>query len=87
MEFSILNISKFFLVLYGITLCMYHYFVRDIKKDMGKYQSRNSYAVWNEMYWAYQNGDKKAKWAYIFYCSSIFNLMIGLGLFILVRFK
>lgn len=44
-------------------------------------------AVWQEMYWAYQEGDKKARLAYIFYTLAAISLMIGFGLFLAVRFK
>ena len=44
-------------------------------------------AVWNEMYWAYQEGDKKAKLAYIFYILSFINAIIVFGLILIIRFK
>lgn len=84
---SMLRVSMFFMMLYGVTLFFYHYFTRDIKRKMDKYRRRNSMSVWNEMYWAYQKGDKKARLAYIFYILSVINLMIGFGLFLAVRFK
>ena len=54
---------------------------------MDKYRRRNSMAVWNEMYWAYQEGDKKAKLAYIFYILSFINAIIVFGLILIIRFK
>lgn len=45
-----LKIAVFFMVLYGIILCFYHYFTLDIRRNMDKYRRRNSMAVWNEMY-------------------------------------
>lgn len=84
---SMLRVSMFFMMLYGVTLFFYHYFTRDIKRKMDKYRRRNSMSVWNEMYWAYQEGDKKAKLAYIFYTLAAISLTIGFGLFLIVRFK
>ena len=82
-----LKIAVFFMVLYGVTLCFYDYFTLDIRRNMDEYRRRNSMAVWNEMYWAYQEGDKKAKLAYIFYILSFINATIVFGLILMIRFK
>lgn len=83
----ILDASIFFVALYGVLISLYYYFVRDIKSKMDKSLQRSSKAVWQEMYWAYQEGDKKAKLAYIFYTMAIISFTIGFGLFLIVRFK
>lgn len=84
---NIIFLTKLFSAFYFITLYLYHYFSRDIKKDMATLTAKNSVSVYERVCELRLKGDKKAKIAYIIYWICAFNLTVLFGLVMLIEFS
>ena len=80
------KVLKILMITCGITLSLYHYFARNIRKQMSFPESRSKHAVLRKVEELKNEGDKQAKIAYFFYVIASIILPICLGMVMLIVF-
>lgn len=65
----------FFFVMFCLSLVSYQIFSNRIAQKMDPSRRKTETAVWYEVYWAYQEGDRNGKLAYMSYVCGVTTII------------